>query len=59
MMSSDREGLQKLLSHPALLETPDGEHSSAIALVYLEIQAPAAAKTIANLPWVKDGTARV
>ena len=55
LMSSDREGLQKLLSHPALLETPDSEHSSAMALIYLEMQAPAAAKTIANLPWVKDG----
>ena len=55
LMSSDWEGLQQLLTHPAVLNRDDGNESSPMSLLYLDMKGPAAAEKIANLPWVKDG----
>ena len=55
LMSSDWEGLQQLLKHPAVLSRVDGSESTPMSLLYLETKGPSAAETIANLPWVKDG----
>ncbi len=56
LMTTDRPGLERLLIHPELLARPEKEHPAPMALLYLDTRDSDAARQIANLPWVRDGT---
>ena len=53
---SDRPGLEKLLNHPDMLTRTGTRQRPHMALLYLETRDAGAARKIAALPWVQDGT---
>ena len=54
---SGSDGLQRLLSDPALHGGITDDHMATVALLYLKLLDPGAAAAIGSLPWVQDGIA--
>ena len=55
LVSSDPEGLRRLLSHPSLDESAADGEDRFLPLLYLEMHDPNAATLVEALPWVQDG----
>lgn len=57
LAQSDLDGLQRVLSHPELLDGITDERTALVVLLALGQENPAAAAAIYALPWVEDGIA--
>ena len=59
LLESDPDGLQRLLSLPALQDGITDDHSGTLPILYLESVDPEAAAAVRALPWAQDDPGNV
>ena len=59
LLESDPDGLQRLLSLPALQDGITDDHSGTLSILHLESVDPAAAAAVRALPWAQDDPGNV